>query len=53
MGRDPIEVAKSISDEVAALSVRAREAGLDTLGYLIEMARMEAEHALGQGTTVA
>jgi hypothetical protein len=46
MAKDPKDVAQSISDQLATLSVQAREAGLDTLGYLIEMARMEAEQAI-------
>jgi hypothetical protein len=44
--KNPKEVAKSISEQLAALSVQAREVRLDTLGYLIEMARLEAENAV-------
>jgi hypothetical protein len=49
MAKDPKDVAQSISNHLAALSVQARDAGLDTLGYLIEMARMEAEQAIKTG----
>jgi hypothetical protein len=51
MAKDPKDVAKAIRDQLATLSVQAREAGLDTLGYLIEMARMDAEQAIKMGSS--
>ena len=38
-------VAREIDQDLAALSRRAKEAHLDLLGYLIDMARLEAAHA--------
>ena len=40
-----MKVARRIADELAGLAREAREARLDTLAYLIEMARLEAGSA--------
>ena len=45
--RDPesaAEAASSIANFTAELAVIARRNGLDTLSYLLEMARLEAEN---------
>jgi hypothetical protein len=49
MTKDAKDVAKAISDQLATLSVQAREVRLDTLGYLLEMARIEAEQVIKTG----
>ena len=41
--RDPAAVAAYIADMVATLSAMARRQKFDALGYLLEMARLEAE----------
>lgn len=42
--RDQNEAAAYIADLTANLASMARQHGLGTLGYLLEIARMEAEH---------
>ena len=42
MSSDPDAVARKISADTAALAREARAAGLETLGYLLDMARLEA-----------
>jgi hypothetical protein len=45
-GRDDrTAVAQYVATITAELSVIARSQGLDTLGYLLEMVRLEAENA--------
>ena len=39
-------VASYVATLTADLSVMARRSGLDTLGYLLEMVRLEAENAI-------
>jgi hypothetical protein len=53
MTKDPKDVATAIGDQLATPSVQARESGLDTLSYLIEVARMEAEQAIKNGEFLA
>jgi hypothetical protein len=45
--RDPSDVAGYISAMSADLAAMARRHGLDTLGYLLEMVRLEAQSAAG------
>jgi hypothetical protein len=40
----PAVAAASIANFTAELAIIARRNGLDTLGYLLEMARLEAEN---------
>jgi hypothetical protein len=42
--------ARDIADQLSSLSRDARKAGLDTVAYLIEMAREEAEQEAGKRT---
>ncbi|ARQ01487.1 hypothetical protein [Pseudorhodoplanes sinuspersici] len=44
-GSDQSEAAAYIADMAASLATMARRHGLGTLGYLLDMARMEAENA--------
>jgi hypothetical protein len=44
-GSDQSEAAAYIAEMAASLAMMARRHGLDTLGYLLDMARMEAENA--------
>ena len=37
------QAARRLSEQLASLEREARKAGLDTVGYLIDMARQEAE----------
>jgi hypothetical protein len=39
-----IEVAKYVASLSADLATMARRSGLDTIGYLLEMVRLEAEN---------
>lgn len=48
-GADRDDVAHYIASLSADLAVMARRTGLETLGYLLEMARLEAENACRQG----
>jgi hypothetical protein len=41
-------VAAYVASLAADLATMARETGLDTLGYLLEMARLEAESSVRQ-----
>ena len=43
---DQSEAAAYMSDMAASLATMARRHGLGTLGYLFDMARMEAENAV-------
>jgi hypothetical protein len=45
-GSTPDEAARYIASLVGELSLLARRNGLDTLGYILEMARLEADQAL-------
>ena len=48
MGRDPVErtaAAKYVAELSAELANLARRHGLDALGYILDMARLEAENA--------
>jgi hypothetical protein len=42
--RDPLAVAEYVAVFTAELALLARGHGLDTLGYILEMARLEAEN---------
>ena len=42
---DPAAVANYLATMSAGLAVMARRSGLDVLGYLLDMARLEAENA--------
>ena len=42
---DGVEVAVYVASITADLANMARHSGLDTLGYLLEMVRLEAENA--------
>ena len=42
MQTEPQRIAESINERLAALRREASAAGLDTLAYLIDMARIEA-----------
>ena len=42
---DSVQVAVYVASITADLANMARHAGLDTLGYLLEMVRLEAENA--------
>ena len=42
---DSVEVAVYVASITADLANMARHAGLDTLGYLLEIVRLEAENA--------
>lgn len=44
-GSEQSEAAAYIADLTANLALMARKHGLGTLGYLLDMARMEAENA--------
>jgi hypothetical protein len=46
-------VASYVATLSADLAALARRSGLDTLGYLLEMVRLEAESAARQGGPVA
>jgi hypothetical protein len=41
---DPVEAAEYVATFAGELALIARRHGLDTLGYLLEMARLEAEN---------
>jgi hypothetical protein len=45
--RDPTDVATYIATMSDDLAVMARRHGLETLGYLLDIARLEAENAAG------
>lgn len=44
-------IAREIDQELAALARKAKAARLDVLGYMIDMARIEAGNATGQWPT--
>jgi hypothetical protein len=41
---DPVQAAEYVATFATELALIARRHGLDTLGYLLEMARLEAEN---------
>lgn len=45
--RDPTDAASYIATMSNDLAAMARRHGLDTLGYLLDMVRLEAENATG------
>ena len=45
---NPVEVAVYVASISADLAAMARHTGLDTLGYLLDMVRLEAENAARQ-----
>jgi hypothetical protein len=45
------EAASYVADLTADLARIARRHGLDTLGYILDMARLEAQNAAGKGTS--
>jgi hypothetical protein len=49
---DPISVAGYVATMSADLATMARQHGLDTLGYLLEMARLEAENQMKRADQV-
>jgi hypothetical protein len=49
---DRAAVASYVATLSADLAVMARRSGLETLGYLLEMVRLEAENASRPGPTV-
>lgn len=42
---DPVKVADYVAAVTSELSMLARRHGLDALGFILEMARLEAENA--------
>jgi len=46
---DRLEVANYVATLSADLAVMARQSGLDTLGYLLEMVQLEAETIYRRG----
>ena len=49
MAREQEQAAHRISEQLSSLSREATKAGLDTVAYLIDMARIEADRELGYG----
>ena len=48
-GEEPLDsTARYIASLADELALLARRDGLDTLSYLLEMARLEADHAAGK-----
>ncbi len=47
---DQVAVANYVATLSADLAIMARHTGLETLGYLLEMVRLEAENASRDGT---
>jgi hypothetical protein len=47
---DRVAVANYVATLSADLAIMARRTGLETLGYLLEMVRLEAENASRDGT---
>ncbi|MGQ4272962.1 hypothetical protein [Terrihabitans sp. B22-R8] len=51
-GQTPMETAKYVAELTAELATLARGSGLDVIGYLLDLARLEAEETArnhGQG----
>lgn len=48
---DPMAAAAYVAELTGSLAIIARKHGFDTLGYILDMARLEAENANQHGSS--